>query len=288
MGTLIVTDSCCDLPLSFMEEHQIPAIGLTFTLNGKEYTDDLGKTIDSKSFYDAVRQGATPTTSQINTEEFLQFFKKYLERGQDILYIAFSSALSGTYNSARIARDMLKSDYPDRTITVIDSLCASMGQGLLVYKAVQLLQQGYSHEELVQWVEDNKLKINHWFTVDDLNHLKRGGRLSGASAFIGTILDIKPVLHVNDEGRLIPVEKVKGRKKSLRRLVEMLEQRIVDPEEQEVFISHGDALEDAQFTADLIRSKVRVKKILINTIGPVIGSHAGPGTMAVFFFGSNR
>ncbi|MGI6705125.1 MAG: DegV family protein [Clostridia bacterium] len=288
MGTLIVTDSCYDLPLSFLEAHQIPVIGLTFTLNGKEYADDQGKSLDLRSFYNAIRQGATPTTSQVNTEEFLQFFKKYLDRGQDILYIAFSSALSGTYNSARIARDMLKSDYPDRTVTVVDSLCASMGQGLLVYKAVQLQRQGYSHEELVRWVEDNKLKINHWFTVDDLNHLKRGGRLSGTSALIGTILDIKPVLHVNDEGRLIPVEKVKGRKKSLRRLVEMLEQRIVDPEEQVVFISHGDALEDAQFTADLIRSKVQVKDILINTIGPIIGSHAGPDTIAVFFFSSSR
>jgi len=288
MNSVIITDSCCDLPLSFIKEHHLPVIGLTITMNGQEYVDDMGETLSSHDFYDAVRGGAMPTTSQINTQQFIDTFKGYLEKGQDVIYIAFSSALSGTCNSAVIAKETLKEEYPERKVTVIDSLSASMGQGLLVYYAILMKEKGHSDEEIIDWLENHKLELNHWFTVDDLNHLKRGGRVSSTAAFIGTILDIKPVLYVNNEGRLIPSEKVKGRKKSIRMLADLLCKRIVNPEEQSVFISHADCLEDAQYLEKLINERVQVKEIVINPIGVVIGSHTGPGAIAVFFMGKER
>ena len=288
MSAIIMTDSCCDLPISFINEHQIPIISLGFFLDGKEYVDDFGITLDYHSFYDMIRSGKMSTTSQINTQQFIDFFRIYLDQQIDILFVAFSSALSGTCNSALIASNTLKEEYPDRTITVIDSLCASMGQGLLVHSAVMMKEEGYSLPDIVEWLENNKLKLNHWFTVEDLNHLKKGGRISAASAFVGTILDIKPILNVNNEGKLSPVEKVKGRKKSLRILMDKLEARIINAEQQTIMISHGDSLADAKHLKELILSKIKVQNIIINNVGPVIGSHSGPGTIALFFYGEQR
>lgn len=288
MDTVIVIDSCCDLPLKYVEENNVPVLPMTVTLKGREYKDDLGKSLSYKEFYSAVRGGEMPTTAQINAYAFEEEFEKHVSQGKSIICIAFSSALSGTYNSACIAKDMILEKYKDADITVIDSKCASLGEGLLDYYAIEMLKNGASKEEIVNWIEENKLRINHWFTVDDLNHLKRGGRVSSTAAAIGTLLDIKPVMHVDDAGRLIPVTKVKGRKKSIRTLAEELDKRIVNAKEQVIFISHGDCLEDVKFLEKLIREKHNVKDIIINNIGAAVGTHSGPGTVALFFLGEKR
>ena len=288
MNTIIITDSCSDLPAGYVEENNIPVIRMTYHLDGRDMEDDFGKTLSYKDFYDLVRKGEMPTTSQINVFTFQEEFKRLLKMEKSIIYIGFSSALSGSLNNAILAKNMILEEKNDADITVIDSKSASMGEGLLVYYASEMLKNGSSKEEIVDWVENNKLRLNHWFTVEDLNHLKRGGRLSGTSAFIGTVLDIKPVLHVDDEGRLVPVTKVKGRKKSIRKMLEMMEERAVDIENQVVFISHGDSVEDAKRLEELILQKHKVKKIVTNYIGPVIGTHSGPGTLALFFLGDKR
>lgn len=288
MRTVIITDSCSDLPLNYVEENNIPVIGMAYHFKGQEYIDDFGNTISYKDFYDGLRGGEMSTTSQINVFRFVEEFKKYVSQGDAVIYIGFSSALSGSLNSAVMARDMVLEEYRDGDITVIDSKSASAGEGLLVYYAYEMQKRGCSKEEIVEWVENNKLNVAHWFTVEDLNHLKRGGRVSGAAAFVGTILDIKPVLHVDDDGRLIPVSKVKGRKKSLRMLADKLKETIVNPEEQTIFISHGDCIEDAKHLEKIILEDVKVKDVIISYVGPVVGSHSGPGTVALFFPGSGR
>lgn len=288
MNTVVITDTCSDLPLEFVEKHNIPIVNFSFTFMGQEYYDDFGKTVGYKKFYDAVRAGEMPTTSQVNVHSYVEIFKKYIKDGKSVIYLSFSSALSGSYNNSLLARNLILEDYPDADIEIIDTKSASLGQGLLVYYALDMLNKGFSKKEIVDWVEKNKLRLNHWFTVEDLAHLKRGGRLSGAAAFIGTVLNIKPVLHVDNEGRLIPVMKTKGRKKSIKTLVDMMEERIVDSENQVIAISHGDCLDDVEYLKELIFKKVKVKDVIINHIGPVIGSHVGAGTMALFFMGKGR
>ena len=285
---ILLADSCCDLPPSFFHEYRIPYVSLSFSFKGKELFDDMGQSLSHKDFYDAVRQGEMSTTSQINVQAYLDFFKKNVKPGDPALYLAFSSGLSGSCESAFMAVNQLKEEDPDWDIVVVDSLAASMGEGLLLYHVVQLREQGKSRDEIAKWLADNKLRLAHWFTVEDLHHLKRGGRLSATSAVIGTLLQIKPVLHVDDEGHLIPMDKVRGRKKSLSALAQKLFDTIENPEEQVVFISHADALEDAEYLAQLIRDRVPVRDIQISQIGPVIGAHAGPGTVALFFLGSGR
>jgi DegV family protein with EDD domain len=284
----ILIDSCADLPMEYVRKNNIPFVSLTCNLKGGSFKDDFGQSMDYKSFYDDVRKGELPTTSQVNVYEFEEIFKKYASEGCSLIYISLSSALSGTYNSACIAREAVIEEHPNADITVIDSKSVSLGEGLLVYSAFEMMKSGASKEEVISWVENNKLKVNHWFTVNDLNHLKRGGRLSATSAVIGTLLDIKPILHINDEGKLIPTAKVKGRKKSIRTLAEKLKDKIVNSEGQTIFISHGDCLEDAELLKDLISEEIKVKDFIISNIGPVVGSHAGPGTVALFFIGGNR
>ncbi|NLB42065.1 MAG: DegV family protein [Clostridiales bacterium] len=288
MKPAIIIDSCTDLPYSYIKEHDITVVNLTYQFKGKENIDDFFQIIDPKTFYDEVRAGEMSTTSQVNSEQYIKNFRPFIEKNISIISLSFSSALSGSFGSSVLAKDMLLEEYPDADITLIDTKAASLGSGLIAWNAIEMLKEGVSKEEIVQWVEENKLKVAHWFTVGDLNHLKRGGRVSGATAFIGTILDIKPILHVDNEGRLIPVTKVKGRKKSIRALFEKLQETIVNPEGQTIFISHGDSLEDAQYLADLIKAKYNVKDIIINYVGPVIGSHSGPGTLALFFISSGR
>lgn len=285
---ILMGDSCCDLPPSFFEEYNIPYVSLSFSFKGKELFDDMGQTLPHTDFYNAVRDGEMPTTSQINVQTYLDFFMKHVKPGQQALYLAFSSGLSGSCESAIMAVNQLKEEDPAWDITIVDSLAASMGEGLLLYHAVQLRAQGKSRDEIAQWLEDNKLRLAHWFTVEDLHHLKRGGRLSAASAVVGTMLQIKPILHVDNEGHLVPMDKVRGRKKSLDTLAQKLVDTIENPEEQVVFISHGDSIADAEYLAQSIRDRVPVRDIWIHQIGPVIGSHAGPGTIALFFLGSNR
>ncbi len=284
----IIIDSCTDLPYSYVMEHDIKVVNLTYQFKGKENVDDFFQSISPKSFYDEVRAGEMSTTSQVNSDVYIKTFRPFIEKNIPVISLSFSSALSGSFGSSVLAKDMLLEEYPEADLTLIDTKSASLGEGLIVWYVIKMLKEGKSKEEIVKWVEDNKLKVAHWFTVDDLNHLKRGGRVSSAAAFLGTMLNIKPVLHVDNEGRLIPVTKVKGRKKSIRALFEKLQETIVNPEEQTIFISHGDALEDAQYLADLIKENYNVKSIVLNYVGPVIGSHSGPGTLALFFLASGR
>lgn len=288
MQTVIIADTCSDLPFEYVKQHKIPLIRFTYNFRGTEYADDFGQTMSYEEFYRAMRNGETPTTSQVNTQTYAEAFRKYAAEGKSVIYLCFSSALSGSYNSAILARDLVMEEYPNADITVIDTKCASLGEGLMVYYAVEMLERGAPKEEIIDWVEQNKLKMHHWFTVEDLQYLKRSGRLSGTAAFIGNILDIKPVLHVDRDGRLVPVLKVKGRKKSIRTLLEKMEELIVNLEQQVVAVSHSDSDEESQYIVEMIRSKFPVKDIIVNQIGPVIGSHSGPGTLAVFFLGDLR
>ena len=285
----IVTDSTCDLPANIVTDLGITVIPMEFQLDGTTYLNyPDGRDYDFHAFYDALRAGKASTTSQVNYQTFLDTFTPILESGRDILYLAFSSGLSGTYNGSVIAANDLMEKYPGSKVISVDTLAASVGEGLLVYAAAKKREEGLSLDELAQWVTDNRLHLCHWFTVDDLNHLKRGGRISPAVAIIGTALGIKPVMHVDDEGHLIPVSKVRGRRKSLDALVEHMAETCDKPESQTVFIGHGDSKEDAEYVAKLVRQKFKVKNIILNYIGPVIGSHSGPGTLALFFFGTHR
>lgn len=285
----ILTDSTGDLTPELVRELDLTVIPMEFTVDGKSYRNyPDGHEMSAKAFYDLLRSGKTSTTAQINSHEFTEWADPILQAGEDLLYIAFSSGLSGTCQSALLAKKELSEKYPDRKIYVVDSLCASMGEGLLVYYASKMQQEGKSIDEVYQWLQDNKLHLCHWFTVDDLNHLKRGGRVSSAAALFGTMLGIKPVLHVDDAGHLIPVAKIRGRKQSLDALVSHMEETVTEPENQVIFISHGDCQQDAQYVADKIRAKWNVKDIVLNEIGPVIGTHSGPGTVALFFLGSKR
>lgn len=286
---VIITDSTTDLTSELISELNLTVIPMEFTIDDKSYLNYSDeRDISYKDFYDILRSGKNSTTSLINTARFMEVFEPILKEGKDILYIAFSSGLSGTYNSSCIAAQMLCEKYADSKIYTVDSLSASMGEGLLVYHAANKKKEGMNIDELKEWIENNKLNLCHWFTVDDLYHLKRGGRVSSAAAIVGSMLNIKPVLHVDNEGHLVPVEKVRGRKLSITSLLKMMESTAIKPEEQTIFISHGDCLEEAQYLASLIKEKLNVKDIKLNYIGPVIGSHSGPGTIALFFLGSER
>ena len=285
----VITDSTADLSPELVRELDVEIIPLQFVIDYHTYLNyPDGRELSEKAFYQMLRQQKTATTVQVNASRFVEFFEPILQQGRDILYIAFSSGLSGTYHSSLMAREELQEKYPERRIYICDSLAASMGEGLLVYHAVMEKRKGKDISEVYQWVEDHKKNLCHWFTVDDLHHLKRGGRVSSATALLGTMLGIKPVLHVDDEGHLINVDKVRGRRQSLQAMVEKMCQTCIDPENQMIFISHGDCLEDAQALADMVRERMQVKDIVIHYIGPVIGAHSGPGTVALFFLGTKR
>ena len=285
----IITDSTTDLAPEMIRELGVQVAPLCYVMDGSTYHNiPGGGEMSDQAFYQKLREGTMPTTTQINSEEFVALFTPVLEAGEDILYIAFSSGLSGTCQSAHLAARELKDRFPERRVEVFDSLCASMGEGLLVYHAATRKNQGATMDEVLAWLKENVLHLCHWFTVDDLNHLKRGGRVSTATALVGTMLGIKPVLHVDDEGHLIPVSKVRGRKQSLDALVKKMEETAIDSKDQVVFLSHGDCLEDAQYVAKQVKEKLGVKEVKINFIGPVIGAHSGPGTVALFFLGSTR
>lgn len=288
MEIVILTDSCSDLPLDYIEDNKIPYLSFIYELNNAEYEDDFWKTADYKEFYNVLRRGGTATTSQVNVKRYYDEFKKYVQQGKTVIYVGFSSALSGSVDSAKLAREQILEEFNNADITVIDSKSASLGEGLLVYYAYDMLKKGHSKEEIISCLEENKLKVNHWFTVEDLNYLKRGGRISGATAIVGTLLNIKPVLFVNDEGKLIPYEKVKGRRKALKTLVEKLKVKMVDSEEKIIAISHSDCIEDAEYVKKLILEQYKVKEVIVSNIGPVIGSHTGAGVVALFFIGDSR
>ena len=286
---VIMTDSCCDMTAQMAEELELTVVPLSLLMGENTYCNFLdGREIGFHEFYERVRGGATATTSAVSVGDFEEAMRPILAAGKDILCLNFSSALSTTYQSAVIAAEELRGEFPEAKIHVVDTLAASLGQGMYVYLCAQQKRAGKTVDEVRDYAEEIKQKICHWFTVDDLNHLKRGGRISAATALFGTMLTIKPVLHVDSEGRLVSVSKSRGRKASLLALVDQMEKTAVDPKNQTVFISHGDCEADAQFVADEIRKRFGTEHIEINYVGPVIGNHAGPGVVALFFLGTER
>lgn len=285
---VIFTDSNCDLSADLIKKLNLEYACLSCHINENDYLDDCGKSLPYKDFYNYMRNGEMPTTSQINSYSFYEKFEPYVKSNIPILYIAFSSPLSGTYNSSLIAREELLEKYPNAEIKIIDSLCASCGCGILVYYAAKLKESGKSIEEVSDWVEKNKKNVLHYFTVDDLNHLKRGGRISATTAIVGSMLSIKPILTVNNQGKLETIGKVKGRKKSMRTLIEYFANNTINPTEQTIMIVHGDCQSDAEYLAKLIKEHLNVKEVIINYAGLVIGSHVGPGMIGLFSMGKER
>ena len=290
MNFEIVTDSSSNLLDETIGRFGLHILPLTFMIDGQQRQSFVkGEKSDLKQFYTMMREGKAITTSLPNMSDSEILLRSLLEAGRDILYLGFSSGLSGTYQAIALLLDNLAAEFPERRVMHVDTLAASGGEGLLVYKAAQMAQAGASIEETHQWVEDNKLKLAHWFTVDDLMFLFRGGRVTRTSAWAGTMLNIKPVMHVDNDGHLIPLEKVMGRKKSILGMLKHMEETADAPiSEQTVFITHGDCLEDAEFLRDKIAEKFEVTDIHINYVDPVIGAHSGPGTLALFFMASHR
>ena len=283
---VISVNSTVDLPKDWLEERAVPVIPLKYTIDNETYDDMSGLT--SKEFFQKLREGKMAVTTQVNPEQAKEGLEKIVREGKDILHLAFSSGLSGTYNSMRIAAEELKEEYPERKIIVIDTLCACMGEGLLLYYALKHKEEGMSVEELADWVEQNKLHVCHNVTVDDLHHLQRGGRVSKTAAVLGTMVQIKPIIYVDDEGKLQVIGKERGRKRSIQKIVDMSVERSKGWDNEIIMITHGDCPEDAEYLAKVVREKMGVENILINNIGTVIGSHTGPGVLAVFHMGGKR
>lgn len=285
----IITDSCCDLPAELASELELVVLPLSLTVDGAVYDNLLdGSQIGFHDYYELLRAGKTASTSAVNIGAFTDAMETLLKQGQDILYLGFSSGLSATYNAGAVAAEQLREQYPDRRIYTVDTLCASLGQGLLIWYAAKMRQAGKTIEEARDFAEENKLHLAHWFTVDDLQHLKRGGRISPTTAMLGTALQIKPVMHMDNAGLLKPVDKARGRKRALKELADKLHETAIDGGSQTVFISHGDCAEEAEQLADMIREQTGVKDFVINFVGPVIGTHAGPGVIALFFLAQQR
>ena len=284
----IITDSGCDMPASYLQEHGVTCVKLGFTMNNVNYEGDCGEKISEKEFYQKLREGAMPTTYQVTGEMAKCYIEKSLQAGRDVLVLTFSSGLSGTAGSFVVAARELQEKYADRKIFVVDSLCASMGQGLLLDYAIKKADSGCSLEETAKYLEELKLHICHHFTVDNLFHLKRGGRVSGATALVGSILKIKPIMHVDDNGKLVAIGKVIGRKKSLHALVDRLFELADMTENDPIFISHGDCIDDVNYVIGLIRERLPNVEILVNYVGAVIGTHSGCGTLALFHKGKQR
>lgn len=288
----ITCSSTADMPSSFFEENDIPYVCYHFEMEGKVYTDDLGKSISFKEFYDRISAGAMPVTSQVNVDEFTNFFEPILASGTDVIHLEMSSVLSGTFNSARIAQEELSQKYPDRKLLIVDSLGASSGFGLLVDTAVEMKKAGTPVDELFDWIEENKLNMQHWFFSTDLRHFKRGGRISATSAALGTIMNICPLMNMNHVGQLIPQEKIRGKKHAIAAVVNKMKAHAQNGLDYsgKCFVSNSASMEDAEAVVLLVEESFKKLngKVLINSIGTVIGSHTGPGTVALFFWGDKR
>lgn len=284
---LIMTDSGSDLSADLLQSWGVDCLELTFHEAGKT-VEYKGSDMPTKDFYQQMREGKIFQTAAVGYQQFRDYLVSKLEQGHDVLYIAFSSGLSSTAATGQMVAKELNEEYPDRKIMVVDSLCASSGQGLFLYLAVQNQQAGMTMEENVAALEQKRPNLCHWFTVDDLVYLKRGGRVSATAALVGTVLNIKPVLHVDDEGHLIAMNKVRGRKQSIKALFEQYCNLAEQPEGGVYFISHGDCLEDAKYLESLIHDKFGHNATVIWDVGPVIGAHSGPGTLALFFLGTHR
>jgi len=288
MAIKIVTDSSCDLGINFIEENNIELIPLLLNLDGETLKDDLGKSLGYREFYEKLRAGSMPSTSQINIYTFEEKFKELLDKGYEILYIGLSSALSGTFNSANMARNNILEENPNAKIAVVDSISVSMGLGMLIKKACKMIEEGKMLEDIVQWIEENKNKVIHAILVDDLKHLKRGGRVSASTAAVGSILNIKPLLKLNNSGAVEVSEKIKGKKKGLKRLVSIVKENAINIENEILYIMHGDVLEEAQYLKGIILQELNFKDVKVEYIGTVIGTHGGPGTIATVFWGNER
>lgn len=289
MGKFVITtENTSDMPKAYFEQHGIPRMYLPCTMDEIVYTGE--NELPYKEFYDRMRTGSMPVTSQVNSEDARKEWTAFVEAGKEILHVAFSSGLSGTYNSCRMAAEEMREEYPGCKIIVVDSLCASIGEGLLLDKAVKMRDEGKSLEETAQWLEEHKLELAHMVTVDDLFHLHRGGRVSKVSAVLGSMINIKPIIHVDKDGRLTVVDKVRGRKRSLMTLVDMMEERLKDYDgpREKFFISHGDCEEDAMFVVKLVQERLGYKEFLMNPVGATIGAHTGAGVIALCFFGNYR
>lgn len=286
---VMLTDSSADLSAQMVQQADVEVIPLSFNIQGRTYHNyPDNREMDPALFYDMLRAGELATTAAVNVGEYVQAMEPFLAQGRDVLVLAFSSGLSGTYNASRLAVEELQEKYPQRKIYTVDTLCASLGQGLLVWLAAQQRKEGKSIEEVRDWAEANKLSLCHQFTVDDLHFLKRGGRISATTAVVGSMLQIKPVLHVDDEGHLINIGKARGRHASLKALVDKMEKTVTEEGKKTVFISHGDCLKDAETVAEMVRQRFGTQDIRINYVGPVIGAHSGPGTLALFYLGTQR
>ncbi len=285
LNYVFMTDSDSDLPYHLKAEYDIPVVYMPYALNGKEYFDDLGQTLDHKSYFDAMRGGANPVTSALNEEAYLEYFEPIFKSGKDLLFVAFSSKLSCTIQAVYSAREKLLAKYPDRKMTVVDTLSISGPMTLLVLKAHEMYRAGKPMEEVAAWLEANKLRAQAFFTVDDLKYLKRGGRISGAAAAVGTMLDLKPIIIEASDGTLQPGEKIRGRKKALAYIVDAMMKADPDPAESPILVLNADAPEDAERVKANVEQKLPGAKVLIEHVGPVIGAHAGPGTVALCFIG---
>ncbi len=283
---IITVNSTVDLPKEWLAERGVPVAPLKYTIDGETYTDMEG--LSAKEFFAKLREGKMSVTSQVNPEEAAAMLEPYVKEGKDVLHLGFSSGLSGTLNSMRTGAEMLQEKYPDAKIIVIDTLCACLGEGILLYYALKEKAKGKTIEEVAQWAEENKLHVCHNVTVDDLNHLHRGGRVSKTTAVLGTLVQIKPIIHMDDNGTLQVIGKERGRKKSLNKIVDMAVEQSKGWENDIVMITHGDCIDDAEYVAKLVREKMGIDNILINNIGTVIGSHTGPGVVAVFCMGNKR
>ena len=283
---VLLTDSCCDLTKEQLAALDVQYMPLELIMDEGEPI--FGDQLDIKEFYARLRQKGSVTTSAASFERFMEFFEGFLREGKDVLYLGFSSGLSGTYNAAFVASQELAEKYPERKVLTVDTLCASLGQGLFVHLAAKERLAGKSIDEVYQWAKDNRHHLCHWFTVDDLFFLKRGGRVNAATAVMGTMLSIKPILHVDFKGKLVNVSKARGRKASLDTLVENMKKTIVNPETQITYICHGDCIEDAEYVADRMKNELGIPEVIIGYTGPVIAAHSGPGTLALFFVGKER
>ena len=285
---IIMTDTSADIPEEILVKGHIQLIPMAFELNGEERVHSDPGNWDSKEFYGKLRDGGQGKTSQIPPMVYTEYFEKILKEGKDILHLSFSSGLSGTYNSMCIAAEELQEKYPERKIVVIDTLCASLGEGLIDYKALELQKEGKSLEEVAQWVEENKLKICHFFMVEDLNHLQKAGRISKTAAVLGTMQQIKPIIYLDNEGKLQIIKKERGRKKAMNKIVDMAIDACEGKMPDMVMIPHGNCPKDAEYVAELVRKKMGVTNIMMNDIGTVIGGHTGPGMVAVVCMGVHR
>ena len=283
---IITVNSTVDTGKEWLEERNVPVIPLKYTIDGQEYTDMYG--LSDKEFFQKLREGKMSVTSQINPEEAKEMLEPYVKEGKDVLHLAFSSALSGTCNSMKIAAEELQEEYPEAKVIVVDTLCACMGEAMLLYYALKQKEAGKTIEEVAQWAEENKLHVCHNVTVDDLFHLHRGGRVSKTAAVLGTMVKVKPIIHMDDNGALQVIGKERGRKKSLHKIVDMAVERSEGWDNEIIMITHGDCLEDAEYVAKLVREKMGVENVFIHNIGTVIGSHTGPGVVATFCMGNKR